>query len=78
MAFLLPDQSACRLADGLMGRPEGTTTALEEMECSALMEVGNILASSYLNAICELTGLNLRTVPPVLIPGDATRNTSPR
>ena len=37
---------------------------LGELECSALTEVGNILASSYIAAIGELTGLRLLTSPP--------------
>jgi chemotaxis protein CheC len=66
VAFLLPERSACRLVDQLMGRQVGETASLDEVERSALMEVGNILASSYLVAICELTGLNLYASPPAL------------
>ena len=37
---------------------------LEEVEVSAIMEIGNILAGSYLNAINQMTGLNLfQSVP---------------
>lgn len=66
VAFLLPEPSACRLVDQLLGKPIGTTTNLKELEFSALMEVGNILASSYLVAICDLTGLNLLSSPPAI------------
>lgn len=66
VAFLLPERSACHLTDQLLGREIGETQQLEEFECSALVEVGNILASSYLVAICEMTGLNLYSSPPVL------------
>jgi len=64
VAFLFPFANACALADMLLGLPHGTTTVLEEMECSALAEVGNILISSFLNAISELTGLSLPASPP--------------
>lgn len=66
VAFLLPETDALRLADRLLGRSLGTTAALEELERSALMEVGNIMASSYLVALCELTGLSLAVAPPAL------------
>ena len=66
VAFLLPLPSACHLADQLLGKPLGTTVSLEEMECSALMEIGNILASSYLTALYDLTGLNLFSSPPAI------------
>ena len=66
VAFLLPDLSACRLADQILGQPLGTTTMLGEMEISVMMEVGNILASSYLVAIGEMTGLNLLSSPPAI------------
>ena len=37
---------------------------LEEVEISAVMEIGNILSGSYLNAINQMTGLNLfQSVP---------------
>jgi chemotaxis protein CheC len=66
VAFLLSEESACRLTDELLGRELGTTTDLGEIERSALTEIGNIMASSYLIAICELTGLNLYSSPPAL------------
>jgi chemotaxis protein CheC len=66
VAFLWSHGNACRLADHLLDRSLGGTTILEEMECSALMEVGNILTSSYLTAISEMTGLTLLTAPPVI------------
>lgn len=50
--------------DMLMGQPEGTTTALGEMESSALGELGNIMGSSFLNALADATGLTLQPSPP--------------
>ncbi|MCS6776727.1 MAG: chemotaxis protein CheC [Chloroherpetonaceae bacterium] len=66
VAFLLPEQAAMRLVDRLLGRAPGETTELGDLECSALMEVGNILTSSHLMAICDMTGLQLLTCPPAL------------
>src|ERR1041385_2212676 len=56
VAFLWPEASALRLSEQLMGLPLGSTEALDEIACSALIEIGNILASSYLVAIGEMTG----------------------
>ena len=66
VAFFLPEQSAHHLTDYLMGLPLGTTQELDEIACSALMEVGNILAASYMTAISDLTGLTLLASPPAL------------
>ena len=66
VAFFLPEDCARCLVDHLMGQPEGTTQELDELACSALMEVGNILASTYLVAIGSMTGLNLLASPPAL------------
>lgn len=50
------------------GMPAGRSEAngFTEMELSALREVGNILTSSYLTALGELTGLVLEPSPPAL------------
>jgi chemotaxis protein CheC len=64
VAFLFPYKHACELADVLLGQPRGTTGSLEEMACSALMEVGNVLISSFVNAISDLTRLFLPVSPP--------------
>lgn len=64
VAFIFPFSAACLVADLVIGYPQGTSTDLGEMELSALMEVGNILVSSFLNAISEMTGLELPAEPP--------------
>lgn len=64
VAFLFPHRCACELTDMLLGLEQGTTVELDEMACSALTEVGNILVSSFLNAIAEMTGLVLPASPP--------------
>ena len=46
-----------------MRRSLGTTKEFGENEQSALREIGNILISSYMNAIAKLMGLN--SVPSV-------------
>ena len=43
--------------DLLHGRPEGTTRSVADIDSSALSEVGNVLAASFLAAIADATGL---------------------
>lgn len=54
MAFLLPLESAMTLVELLMGEER---QELEEIELSALQEIGNIMITSYLNALAKMTGL---------------------
>ena len=57
--FLIPRDSAFALVDTLLGRDRGETTELDAMDESALMEIGNILAGSYLNAFYTFTGMSM-------------------
>lgn len=63
--FLMEKHSAKFLTNLLMGM-EDTGDALSEMEFSALQEVGNILAGSYLSSLSSLTGLKLIVSIPSL------------
>jgi chemotaxis protein CheC len=56
--LVFPDQSAQQLCE-LLG-----TSLDDAMGRSALQEIGNILATSYLNAIVEMTGMELEPEPP--------------
>jgi len=58
---------ALTLVDLLMGQPIGTTRSLEEMEASALAEMGNIMGSFFLSALADLTGLELLPSPPAVM-----------
>lgn len=64
--FLLPRESAFYLVDMLMGREQGYTKSLTSMDESALMEIGNILAGAYLNALSYFTNLTLLPSIPAL------------
>lgn len=67
--FMLSKPAAAHLANKLMGGMLGITAdnaadhELGEMECSAIMEVGNIITGAYLNALSGLT--NMRMQPSV-------------
>ena len=64
--FLLPRESAFALGDRRMGREYGHTETLSAMDESALMEIGNILAGAYLNALSFFTNLTLLPSIPAL------------
>ena len=64
--FLLPQDSAFYLVDMILGKPHGETKTLDFMDESALMEIGNILAGAYLNALFNLTKLSLLPSIPAL------------
>jgi chemotaxis protein CheC len=66
--FLIAMDRACALVDMLLGKPENTTNYanLTELELSALQEVGNILAATYLNALSSFTGLKFAWSVPAL------------
>lgn len=63
--FVFTEQSTYRLVDMLMGYDEGSTQQLDHMGESAVMEIGNILTGSFINAIGGMTGLSLSTSVPM-------------
>ncbi|MDY6893335.1 MAG: chemotaxis protein CheC [Chloroflexota bacterium] len=58
---------AFELVDLLMEEALGTTNDLDEIETSALGEMGNIMGSFFLNSLADHTGLSLQPSPPVVI-----------
>ncbi len=63
MMFLMDMASAHHLVNRLMMRPDDYAEAFDEMDLSAIKEMGNIIAGSYLSALSGLT--NLTIVPSV-------------
>ena len=59
MVFTVAKSMAIVLCDIVMGQPRGTTKALNDLEQSAMKEVGSIISASYLNAVSRMTGLGL-------------------
>jgi chemotaxis protein CheC len=58
---------ALAIIDMLLGNEPGTTRDLNEMEQSALGEMGNIIGSAFLNAIADALALRLQPSPPEVI-----------
>lgn len=68
MMFIMDEKSAHRMVNLLMMRDRDGMDPFTEMDLSALMEIGNIIAGSYLSAISGLTNLTISpTVPSVSI-----------
>jgi chemotaxis protein CheC len=63
--FILDIESAINLTNMLLNR-DYTVEELDPMAISALSEVGNILASSYVNSLSALTGLKITVSVPSL------------
>lgn len=63
MAFILPYDSAINLSNLLTAENSSELTPLGE---SALLEVGNIMLGSYLNALSKLTAMRVEPSVPVL------------
>ncbi|PKL65107.1 MAG: chemotaxis protein CheC [Methanomicrobiales archaeon HGW-Methanomicrobiales-3] len=61
-----PRDSAIRTAHIMQGE-ESAPLTFSEMDQSAILEVGNIMVSSFLSASSDLLGFNLLPSPPVLV-----------
>ena len=61
-----PSDSAVRTA-GIIQGSAGAVHTFDEMDRSTILEVGNIMISSFLSAASDLLGFNMLPSPPVLI-----------
>lgn len=64
VAFVFPFQNALRTIDVLTVRPLGATRAIDEHGASVIGEVGNIMASAFLTALTDMSGLTMLPTPP--------------
>ncbi len=66
--FMLRREFAHTMLDSMLGSTIGENGELDELGRSAVQEVGNIMAASYVNAISDFTGLSINiTVPSVCV-----------
>ena len=63
--FYITRESAIRMTNTMLGMTE-TNRTLSEMDESALLEVGNIMVSAFLDATAELLGFVMIPSPPAL------------
>lgn len=66
MMFLMDMTSAHQMVNRLMMREPDYVGDFDEMDQSAIREIGNIIASSYLSALSGLTGLYISPTVPFL------------
>lgn len=66
MMFLLQMESARFLVNKMMMKEGGDPNSFDEIEMSALKEVGNIIAGSYLSALASMTQLTITPSVPYL------------
>lgn len=64
LSLLLERPGVLALLDALLKRPAGTTRTVGELERSAMNEVGNILANSYLTSLGHEIKLTVMPGPP--------------
>lgn len=65
MMFVLESESAEQIVNLLMGK-SGKLDEFTEMDLSALQEIGNIIAGSYLSAISAFTNMTITASVPYL------------
>ena len=61
--FLMRMDSAHYLVNKLMGRDPENDAPFDEMDLSAMKEIGNIIAGAYLSALSTMT--NLKILPSI-------------
>ena len=64
MLFLQNKEFINIVLESLMGKQIDDLIQLTELELSALTEVGNIIISSYVNALADLSGMNVSMSVP--------------
>ncbi len=64
MMFLMKEEFAHMVLNSLLGQSFASFTEVDEMGMSAMQEIGNIMAGSYVNAISQITGLTIDISPP--------------
>ena len=66
MMFMLDEPVARNLVNILMGTEKDADEPFDEIELSAVMEIGNIIAGAYLRSLSELTHLSMDVSVPML------------
>jgi chemotaxis protein CheC len=64
--LVMPIEKATQLVEMMLGSPASANGSFSNLEYSALMELGNILSSSYLNALSSFTKISFKPSPPAL------------
>ena len=59
MLFVLTKEVSDEILFRMLGKTESDLLAMEEIDSSVLIEIGNIVISSYITAMSSLTGVNV-------------------
>lgn len=65
MAFLWPWSAGTSIWKMLVGSAPETPEGIDELYASTTLEIGNIIGSSFLNAISDMANLKLHATPPL-------------
>lgn len=66
MMYIMHEHSACTLIKELLGKEIHNFADFNDLELSALTEIGNILTSSYLTALSKLMNFTIKQSIPYL------------
>jgi chemotaxis protein CheC len=66
MMFMLEKKAATCLVNQLMGRPVDEERDFDDMDLSALQEIGNIITGAYLSSLSTLTRLTITSSIPYM------------
>jgi chemotaxis protein CheC len=66
MMFMLEKSAAVCLVNQLMGRPVSEVREFDDMDLSALQEIGNIITGAYLSSLSTLTSLTITSSIPYM------------
>ncbi|MBX3112512.1 MAG: chemotaxis protein CheC [Fimbriimonadaceae bacterium] len=66
IAFVFPWESAQTVWRYLLGTCPDSFAEVDDLAASAMLEIGNILNSSFMNALSNMTGLAIHATPPVV------------
>lgn len=66
MMYIMDESSSCMLVKYLMGRIKNSIFEFDDMDISALTEIGNILTSSYLTALSGLMNFKIEKSIPYM------------
>ncbi|EOS74638.1 hypothetical protein C817_04697 [Dorea sp. 5-2] len=66
MLFVLTKEFSDEILFRMLGKADSDFLALDEIDSSVLIEIGNIVISSYITAMASLTGVNVELSVPQL------------
>jgi len=66
LMYILERRFADSMLQMLLHRPTDIHSHVDELDLSALREIGNIVAGAYVNALADLTDLSVSLSPPEL------------